>query len=65
MWHVSYRRAVCDSGPCASAQCIDYVGIHVWPDDWNFEGTDFQKKARSITSQFSRVPEMAVNASQI
>jgi len=24
--------------------CVDYVGIHVWPDDWNFVGTDFQKK---------------------
>ena len=25
------------------ASCVDYVGVHVWPDDWNFEGVDFQK----------------------
>ena len=28
----------------SQTQCIDYVGIHVWPDDWNFMGTEFQKK---------------------
>jgi len=28
----------------AKIKCVDYVGIHVWPDDWNFMGTDFQRK---------------------
>lgn len=30
--------------PNSKAECIDYVGIHVWPDNWNFMGTEFQKK---------------------
>ena len=34
------------TGPSHQAKCIDYVGTHVWPDDWNFVGTDFLKAAR-------------------
>ena len=30
--------------PNSAVDCIDYVGIHVWPDNWNFLGTEFQKK---------------------
>ena len=28
----------------ANTPCVDFVGVHVWPDDWNFAGVDFQKK---------------------
>jgi len=24
--------------------CVDYAGIHVWPDDWNEVSTDFQQQ---------------------
>tara|TARA_B110000902_G_scaffold246350_1_gene301381 strand:+ start:1373 stop:1867 length:495 start_codon:yes stop_codon:yes gene_type:complete len=28
----------------ADTPCVDFVGVHVWPDDWNFPGTSFQKQ---------------------
>ena len=28
----------------AATKCVDYVGVHVWPDDWNFPGTAFQRR---------------------
>mmetsp|Transcript_2474 Transcript_2474/g.8808 ORF Transcript_2474/g.8808 Transcript_2474/m.8808 type:complete len:286 (+) Transcript_2474:898-1755(+) len=28
----------------SKVQCIDYVGIHVWPDNWKFKDTGFQQR---------------------
>jgi mannan endo-1,4-beta-mannosidase len=28
----------------AATPCVDYAGVHVWPDDWNFPGTAFQRR---------------------
>jgi mannan endo-1,4-beta-mannosidase len=28
----------------AATPCVDYVGVHVWPDDWNLKTVDFLKK---------------------
>ena len=28
----------------AATKCVDYAGVHVWPDDWNFPGTAFQRR---------------------
>jgi len=27
----------------SAVSCIDYAGIHVWPDNWEFVNTEFQK----------------------
>lgn len=33
-----------DFEPNSQVSCIDYVGFHVWPDNWNLKTTEFMKE---------------------